>query len=111
MDPRAVKKTDLDATKPYFIMNAVKQDGTKRLRYYRKFNHALRALYRIVRIEQGTVSVKEPGRRTPVKIIMRFRKKRGFNTEMITSLEDRPTFKEVGRFWHRMPRAKFNDIK
>lgn len=111
MDPRAVKQTDLDKKQVYFVLNATKRGGKTRQRHYLKFNHALRGLYRIAQMAEGVVSIKVPGKRYAVKIIARFKKKRGLNTEAITSLDDRPNLKEIGKFWHQVPRKEFNELE
>lgn len=110
MDKRAISGGNLEPDRTYFTLDGRKKDGQRRTRYFYKFNHALRAMFRIVEPKQFTVTSTEPVRGRTRKLFARISGKRGFNIESFESVEGRPTMKDMGRFWHRIPRQDVNDI-
>jgi len=109
MDPLAKDVSQIDTNRVFFSTSIRKSNGDRKTRYYYKLNHALRSLYRFRDVASGIVRVHDNERCSYI-LIRKLKKIRGMNMEKIASLESRPTMTEYYKF-HRMPRAKWNNIK
>lgn len=101
--------SELDKNTKVFSLIARKSDGTRRKRVYLKINHALAALYKIHRIETGSISMRNL-RGGEIRIIRRVNKKRALNNRIISSKKGRPTIND-SKDWDQMPRNGINEIE